>query len=89
VPLYAFPGYAAYLNGKKIPIENGTNNFMRLYLPQGVSNGTIKVHFKEPAIFIVGNIITVLTIVALSVVYGIKRRKLFADFTSVQNPVVQ
>lgn len=75
VPLYAFPGYVAFLNGKKIPVENGTNNFIRLYLPYGVKNGTIKVSYRESKIFIIGNVITILTIIVLCGVRVYKTRK--------------
>ena len=62
VPFYNFPGYTAVYNKKVLPISNGENNFIRVSLPDGFPGGTVKVYYKGLARFIIGNIITLITI---------------------------
>jgi hypothetical protein len=65
IPVYNFPGYEAYLDGRpeQLSMMNGTNNFIRVTLPEGSSNGIIRVSYRGLKIFIVGNIVSVITLV--------------------------
>ena len=63
VPLFNFPGYVAFLNNAKLPIENGRYNFIRINLPSNIKRGVIKVYYKETNIFIFGNIISIIALI--------------------------
>ena len=61
-PLFNFPGYVAEANGKKLPISSGNNSFIRVHLPKEQLGGIIKVYYKEPGSFILGNIISLISV---------------------------
>jgi uncharacterized membrane protein YfhO len=67
LPIFNFPGYVAFLDNVKLPIENGRNNFIRLNLPENIKRGVIKVYYKELNIFIFGNIISIIALIAFIV----------------------
>jgi hypothetical protein len=65
LPVYNFPGYEAYLDGQfaQLSIMSGTNNFIRIILPAGSSNGIIKLYYRGLGIFIGGNLVSAITLV--------------------------
>jgi hypothetical protein len=63
LPIFNFPGYVAFFNNVKFPIENGQNNFIRLNLPNNIAKGVIKVYYKELNVFIFGNVISIIALI--------------------------
>ena len=73
-PIYNFPGYAAIMDGKReLSIQNGTNNFVRVFLPDDVQGGTIRLHYRGLKRFIAGDIISAVTFILF--ILNILRRK--------------
>lgn len=62
VPLLYYPGYVAKdENGKKLEISCGDNNVLRVELTEA-KNGTITVNYKEKALYIVSDVISIITL---------------------------
>lgn len=60
LPIFAYPGYAATTqDGQPLTICTGTNNRIRLSLPNGYSS-EVHVFFKPPFAWTIGNIISLL-----------------------------
>jgi len=68
LPIFNFPGYVAFLDNAKLPIENGTNNFIRINLPGNITRGIIKLYYKELNIFIFGNIISIMALIVFIII---------------------
>lgn len=67
VPLLYYPGYVAKdENGNKLKISCGDNNVLRVELSE-TKNGTITVNYKEKAIYIVADVISIITLGAFLV----------------------
>jgi len=67
LPIFNFPGYVAFLNNKKLSIENGTDNFIRLNISGNIESGVIKIYYKDLNIFILGNIISIMALIVFIV----------------------
>jgi hypothetical protein len=83
IPLSNFRGYKVEFNDDemiRLKVENGTNNFMRVFIPDSKKRGTITVHYAADGwVFKSGNIITCVTVLMLILGgyikrYGFKRR---------------
>ena len=73
VPLLYYPGYVAKdENGKKFGVTCGNNNVIRIEITE-IKEGTITVDYQEKGIYILADIISVVTLCGL--IYGIKRSK--------------
>lgn len=71
VPLLYYPGYVAKdEKGRKLNIECGTNNVVRVKLTE-IKNGKIIIDYKEKGIYIFANMISIVTILGL--IYYIKK----------------
>ena len=68
-----YPGYVAKdENGKKLEVTCGNNNVIRIEITE-IKEGTITVDYQEKGIYILADIISVVTLCGL--IYGIKRSK--------------
>jgi hypothetical protein len=80
IPLSNFRGYKVEFNGDEtiqLKIENGTNNFMRVFIPDDKKQGIITVHYAaDDWVFKSGNIITVITVLMLIFWRYIKKYRL-------------
>jgi hypothetical protein len=81
-PLYNFQGYKAELNNDEstsLKIENGTNNFIRVFIPDNKKAGIITVRYAADSwIFKSGNIITGITVILL--VFFVVRNRFIKKF---------
>ncbi|MCR5719072.1 MAG: hypothetical protein K6F84_00765, partial [Lachnospiraceae bacterium] len=71
VPLFAYTGFTAESDLGKLKTERGTNNRLRVTLP-GKFNGYVKISFKEPLLWRISEIISLLGVV-LFVICSIKK----------------
>ncbi len=75
VPIFYYPGYVAVdENNNSYTVERGNNSRIRVTLPNGFE-GKITVNFKEPLLWRVGEIISLLTMMGMVMFYFINRRK--------------
>lgn len=72
LPLFYYPGYEAYCNGKELELTFGENNEIRVLIPAG-SEGEIKCYYEDFSSWKVANIITVLTCLGIIIVNRMKR----------------
>ncbi len=72
VPLLYYPGYVAKEDGKKLNVVCGNNNVVRVELSQ-VKNGRITIDYKEKAIYVLSDIVSILT--ACGLIYFVVRKK--------------
>ena len=73
LPLFGFDGYAASLNGERIPVRLGQNNRLTIDLPAGTS-GTLRVWYEGKAVWRVCDMISLATLAAV-LVCAARRRK--------------
>ena len=73
LPLFGFDGYAASLNGERIPVRLGQNNRLTIDLPAGTS-GTLRVWYEGKAVWRVCDGISLATLAAL-LAYAARRRR--------------
>ncbi|MFI3213932.1 MAG: hypothetical protein R3Y24_11365 [Eubacteriales bacterium] len=73
VPLYAYPVYSATYNGVEIDVMRGTDNVVRVMIPN--EDGELCVFYEEPFLWKIGNIISLVSIVAWVVYEVLKRMK--------------
>lgn len=72
VPLYYYPGYRAWNNGKEIEIQAGENGIVRIAVDAN-SGGEIQIKYKEKGIFVACDFISIVTLVGI---LGMKIKKL-------------
>lgn len=66
VPLLWYPGYEAYdEKGNSLEIQRGHNNVIQVILPQTLGEGVIFICYKGKFIYHVGEVISLVTIIAL------------------------
>jgi hypothetical protein len=66
LPIYYYPGYKALFNkSASLPLQAGTNSFIRAALPEGEAGGTISVRYRPLPRFIASYVISLLTLAAL------------------------
>ena len=64
VPLYYYPGYRAWNNGKEIEIQAGENGIVRIAVDAN-SSGEIQIKYKEKGIFVACDFISIVTLVGI------------------------
>lgn len=76
VPMYYYPGYVAYneSNQELLKIERGTENRIRVYIPK-MRNETVIIRFKEPMLWRLSEIITLISAIVLILLYFKMNRK--------------
>ena len=73
LPLFGFDGYAASLDGERIPVGLGQNNRLTVHLPAG-ADGTLRVWYAGKAVWRVCDGISLATLAAL-LAYAARRRR--------------
>lgn len=63
LPLAYYPGYIAIINDQTVPVSKGDNNVARI--PIIADEASIQIQFKEEKSWIVGNFISILTVIGL------------------------
>ena len=74
LPLYYYPGYRAWNNGKGIEIKAGNNGMAEIVAAAGQS-GEFLVCYREKTVFLVCDWITVITLAALAVQWLRKKKR--------------
>lgn len=74
LPLFAFDGYRAQIDGKELPISVGENNRLTVLLPAGIQ-GELRVWFAGKALWRLAEGVSLCAALVLSGL-GIRRRKL-------------
>ena len=75
VPLYYYPGYQVTVNGSREQAIKGTNNVVRVNTGElGKGLNHIVVEYKQPVVWRIAEIITVITAFAIGLVYFRSRR---------------
>lgn len=78
IPVFAYPGYEAYTeDGTRLETVRGYNNTLTVSLPMNYS-GTISVRYKEPLLWRISEIISLIGFVYL-IYYGRNSRRESAD----------
>ena len=72
LPLFYYPGYEAYCNGKELELTFGENNVIRVLIPAGIE-GKLDIWYEDFSSWKVANIITVLTCLGIIIVNRMKR----------------
>ncbi len=65
LPLLAYPDTTAYIDGSQLTVRSGEYAEVMVDIPQGVTSGTVYVEFASPWYFRVGEVISLLSFVAL------------------------
>lgn len=73
-PILAFKGYHAYYEGKEISVSPGDNYRIRVSVP-AVSDGVISIKFKEPVLWRIAEIVSVVTWILLAISLIMNGRK--------------
>ena len=72
-PIFNYPGYRAFdQNGTRLPIETGTNNRIRVWVPSEGQDQVIHLKFTGKKIFWIGNLVTLAAV--LWAVRGLLKR---------------
>lgn len=72
-PLYYFPGWTAFTNGKNISLENPSElGLIRFKLPPG--NYDLKFEFKNTPVRIIGNSLTLASILSALIFFKIRKK---------------
>ncbi|MDR0906264.1 MAG: hypothetical protein LBN00_08860 [Oscillospiraceae bacterium] len=70
LPLYYYPGYVAEDEyGGALTADAGENGVVRVNLPSGTRGGTVTVRYREPAVYRIAEVISLLTIIILTIKY--------------------
>ena len=71
VPITYYPGYQAVLkNGEtseKLTVECSPSGVVRIIVPEGATSGDITVEYRESALFIIGDVISGITVLGILV----------------------
>ena len=81
VPLNYYPFYHAFdENGKELATETGEMLRLRVLLPEEADSGTVTVSFEIPALWHVGDAVSLLTLCALIVlvILSLRQKRLTA-----------
>lgn len=73
LPLFAFDGYVAYLDNESIKCEKADTGKLMVEIPAN-KKGTLKVLFKGKRIWLIGDILSLITIIISSICF-IRRRR--------------
>lgn len=73
LPLFAFPGYEARLNGQKTAAERGVNNRLKVTVPPGFE-GELKVRYAGFSLWKALDVLAAVTAVCL-LAQGVRRRR--------------
>ena len=60
VPLYRYPGYKAFCDGKEVTVSRGTNGVIRVPLPELVTGETVQlsIKYQEPVLWRIAELIS-------------------------------
>ena len=60
VPLYRYPGYKAFCDGKEVTVSRGTNGVIRVQLPELVTGETVQlsIKYQEPVLWRIAELIS-------------------------------
>ena len=72
LPVFAFDGYAAELDGQRLDIARGDNNRMLVDIPAG-TNGTLRIWFEGKMLWRAADAISLLAIIGLTI-YWYRRK---------------
>lgn len=75
VPVTYYPGYNAYIDGKKVETECSDKSLVRVLLPDSCPEGELQVIYEESGIVMFGNIVSVITLLFLAMIGIIRIRK--------------
>lgn len=76
-PIFNYPGYRAFdRNGTRLPIETGTNNRIRVWIPSAGQDQVINLRFTGKKIFWGGNLVTLAAVLWI-VRSALKKRGMF------------
>jgi len=74
LPLFAFDGYRAQLDGKDLPVSAGENQRLMVHLPAG-TQGQLRVRFAGKLLWRIADGVSLVTALALAVCVVRKRRR--------------
>ena len=74
LPIFAFDGYAAEVDGQRLEIARGENSRLTVLLPAGTS-GALRVWFAGKAVWRVCDAVSLLTLLAAGAAWVMRRRK--------------
>lgn len=77
-PIYNYGMHRIYLDGQELKAGEAQNHLLEAKIPEGYDEGFIEVQYKEPGLYILGNIISFLTaagMLAYVIRVYIRRRK--------------
>ena len=80
LPIFAFDGYAAEVDGQRLEIDRGENSRLTVLLPAGTS-GTLRVWFAGKAVWRVCDAVSLLTLLVMLGCWLRRREKKNADCT--------
>lgn len=73
VPIYWYPGYTAYCNGREIQSGRGTDGIMKVMASD--SSGELLVKYEEPIMWDVAYWVSILSVILIFFLFIIRRRK--------------
>lgn len=90
-PLFYYPGYTAYTpedsGRREFEVERGSNNRIKVMLPQGFS-GRVIITFKEPIIWRIAEFVSALTVMLLIIKYiWPQKKKLRSKISQIKSSI--
>lgn len=73
LPLFYFPGYKAFGEGASLPLSSSQTGLIQVEIPPGY-NGLLKVQFKQPVFWIIGGIISAITVIYMAYILIINKK---------------
>ncbi len=73
-PIYNYGMHRIYLNGQETEPAADRNHQLTVMIPKGCDEGSCEVRYHEPAVYIIGNLISILTLAGMAG-YQLRKRK--------------
>lgn len=87
-PIYNYGMHRIYLDGQELKAAEGQNHLLEAKIPEGYDEGLVEVRYKEPGLYILGNIISFLTAAGM-LAYGYCSRLRDAQYSASRENMIQ
>ena len=75
LPIYDYGMHVVYLDGKEIQPANPENHQLTVEIPEEKASGHIEVRYQEPTVYVIANIVSLISIAGLAAASIWKRRR--------------